>query len=70
MTTFWKWLKNLVNGNKSIIGAFLIMIVNLNSVTIWLGSAYDIVIWVISILTGASVIKHLGDQVKAKKLKR
>lgn len=70
MLKFWVWLKNLINGNKTIIGAFLIMVVNLASVTAWLGNMYDIVIWVISILTGVAGISHLSKQIKAKKLNK
>ena len=69
MKNFFQWLKNLINGNKTIIGTLLLMLINMNGVSVWLGSWYDILVWLIGILTGIAGISHVAKQKKKKRSK-
>ena len=57
---FWKWLWNKINGNKTMIGAILLMIIALPGVADFLGQSYEIVKYIIILLTGASAVHHIA----------
>ena len=58
MKTFWTWLWKVLDNNKSIIGTFLFMLLQLPEVAAWFGTMLPIIQWVIGILTGASYVDH------------
>lgn len=55
---FWQKLWKILDGNKSIIGTFLFMILQLPEVAAWCGSLLPIIQWVVGILTGAAYVDH------------
>lgn len=57
---FWQKLWKVLDGNKTMIGAVLLMIISIASVQAWLGPVYDIVYYIIITLTGASALHKIS----------
>lgn len=57
---FWTKLWKIVDGNKTMIGAVLLMIIQITAVQSWLGEAYEIVKYIIIVITGASAVHHVA----------
>ena len=56
MNAIWKWL----NGNKTIIGTFILLLLSQSFAQAWFKpETMTLIIWIVSTLTGASLVHHI-----------